>query len=181
MGAYMQQHDIFIGSMLDELNLRFAPSQSEYGGVGGLDEMVALQQEFEIFKKGRPLKNSIAALNLLSRNNDVKRRWLELIGNLGRHPSNLQGMDGEQAIITALVDNLRASKPLPVFFASHSMLGERDNKQVKITPRARAVHYIEQDYIVISLPMQSVQAFEAYQQQRAAAKAQAALEAASAP
>ena len=53
MGWFMKEHDIYIGSMLDELNLRFAPSQGLATHQGGIDEMVALQKEFKILKKER--------------------------------------------------------------------------------------------------------------------------------
>ena len=72
MGWFMKEHDIYIGSMLDELNLRFAPPQGLATHYGGLDEMVALQKEFKILKKGRAFRTSVAVLNLCSRNNEVK-------------------------------------------------------------------------------------------------------------
>ena len=42
MGYFMKDHDIYAGTMLDELNLRFAPSQGKESHYGGAKEMVAL-------------------------------------------------------------------------------------------------------------------------------------------
>ena len=158
MGYFMKDHDIYIGTMLDELNLRFAPSQGRESHYGGVEEMIALQSEFKLFKKGRPFKTSCAALNLGARNNEVKNLWQKLLGNLHKHESNLKGMDGDQAIVAAIVKNLGAAKPLPIFFTSHDMRGDKANSQVKITDKSQPVHYLEQDYLTISLPMQPVSA-----------------------
>lgn len=170
MGWFMKEHDIYIGSMLDELNLRFAPSQGMDTHNGGIDEMVALQKEFKIFKKGRSFKTSVAALNLGARNNEVKNRWYDLLGSLGKHDSNRSKENGDVAIVNALVKNLASKAPLPVYFVSHDMRGEKANAQVKITDKGRPVHYLEQDYLTISLPMQSIQAANAARQGKVAAK-----------
>lgn len=158
MGYYMKDHDIYIGTMLDELNLRFAPSQGRDSHYGGVEEMAALQSEFKIFKKGRSFKTSCAALNLGARNNEVKNLWQKLLGNLYKHESNSKSLDGDQAIVAAIVKNLAAAKPLPIFFTSHDMRGETANSQVKITDKSQPIHYLEQDYLSISLPMQPVSA-----------------------
>ena len=158
MGYYMKDHDIYIGTMLDELNLRFAPSQGRDSHYGGVEEMAALQSEFKIFKKGRSFKTSCAALNLGARNNEVKNLWQKLLGNLYKHASNSKSLDGDQAIVAAIVKNLAAVKPLPIFFTSHDMRGETANSQVKITDKSQPIHYLEQDYLTISLPMQPISA-----------------------
>lgn len=158
MGFFMKEHDIYIGTMLDELNLRFAPSQGKESHFGGIDEMVALQKEFKIFKKGRAFKTSCAVLNLGARNNEVKNRWQNLLGNLAKHDSNVKGQNGDVAIVAAIMKNLASKTPLPVFFTSHDMRGTKENTQVKITDKTRPIHYLEQDYLSISLPMQPISA-----------------------
>ncbi|MES2383794.1 MAG: hypothetical protein V4593_04545 [Pseudomonadota bacterium] len=158
MGFFMKEHDIYIGTMLDELNLRFAPSQGKESHFGGIDEMVALQKEFKIFKKGRSFKTSCAVLNLGARNNEVKNRWQALLGNLAKHDSNVKGQNGDAAIVAAIMKNLSSKTPLPVFFTSHDMRGVKENAEVKITAKTRPIHYLEQDYLSISLPMQPVSA-----------------------
>ena len=154
MGWFMKEHDIYVGSMLDELNLRFAPSQGMESHQGGVEEMAALQTEFKLFKKGRAFKTSCAALNLGARNNEAKNRWYKFLTSLQKHESNVKGLDGDQAIVAAIVKNLGTTKPLPIFFTSHDMRGDKANSQVKITGISRPIHYLEQDYLTISLPMQ---------------------------
>lgn len=158
MGYFMKDHDIYAGTMLDELNLRFAPSQGKESHYGSVEEMVALQKEFKLFKKGRALKISCAALNLAARNNELKNLWLKYLGNLHKHESSLKGLDGDQAIVAAIVKNLAAAKALSIFFTSHDMRGDKANSQVKITGISQPIHYLEQDYLTISLPMQPISA-----------------------
>jgi hypothetical protein len=158
MGQFMKDHDIYIGTMLEDLNLRFAPSQGRSTHFGGIEEMAALQKEFKIFKKGRSFKTSCMILNLGARNNEVKNLWQSMLSNLSRHPSSVAGKDGDSAIVDALIKNLASPSPLPVYFTSHDMRGDASNVQVKITPKARPVHYLEQDYMSVSLPMQPASA-----------------------
>lgn len=153
MGYFMKHNDILIGSMLDRLNLRFAPPQGKEMTYGGLEEMIALQKEFKIFKKGRPFSTSVAVLNLNAHNNDAKNHWQDLLGNLSRHKSNRGRLNGDQAIVDALIKNLASKKSLPVYFTSHDMREGEENKKVLITDKARPLFYIERDYLVISLPM----------------------------
>lgn len=170
MGQFMKDHDIYIGTMLDELNLRFAPSQGRGSHFGGIEEMAALQKEFKIFKKGRSFKTSCTALNLGVRNNEVKGLWQSLLGNLYRHPSEKAGVDGDTAIVNMLLKNFAAAKPLPVYFTSHDMRGDRQNIAIRITPNSRPVHYLEQDYITVSLPMQPASAMKKPAAKKPAAK-----------
>ncbi|WP_426727033.1 hypothetical protein, partial [Curtobacterium flaccumfaciens] len=64
MGYFLQEHDIYVGTMLDELNLRFAPGQGGKEHLGGIQEMAALQAEFELFKAGRSFGTSARTLHL---------------------------------------------------------------------------------------------------------------------
>lgn len=158
MGQFMKDHDIYIGTMLEDLNLRFAPSQGRTTHFGGIEEMVALQKEFKIFKKGRSFKTSCAILNLGARNNEVRSLFQSMLAHLNRHPSAQKGKDGDSAIVDALIKNLSSAAPLPVYFTSHDMRGDEANVQVKITAKSRPIHYLEQDYMTISLPMQPASA-----------------------
>lgn len=170
MGWYMKEDDIYIGSLLDEMNVRFAPSQGNQELYGGIDEMLALQKEFKIFKKGRSFKTSLSVLNIGARGNLVKNRWQALLGNLVKHPSNKASQSGDVAIVTAIIKNLASKNPLPIYFRDHDMRGDKANSEVKITDKARPIHYLEQDYLVISLPMQSIQAASASMKARVAAR-----------
>lgn len=158
MGYFLQEHDIYVGSLLDELNVRFAPSQRKESHYGGIEEMAALQREFKIFKKGRTFKTSISVLNISAFNNDVKNRWHRYLDRLSSYDSSVKGQNGDVAIVNALIKNLAAKKPLPVYFMSHDLRGSPDNRQVRILHKSRPVFYLEIDYITISLPMQPARA-----------------------
>jgi hypothetical protein len=171
MGFFMKEHDVYVGTMLDELSLRFAPAHGAKEHFGGIDEMVELQKEFEIFKKGRSLRTSATALHLGgSINHEVKNRFYRYLGNLRRQKSNVKGMNGEEAIVDALIRNLAAKKPLPVYFDYHDMRGEGDAKGVIVKEKARPLFYMEQDYLYVSLPAQPRSVDEAAGKKPAAKK-----------
>jgi hypothetical protein len=155
MGIFMKQHDIYVGSMLDELNIRFAPSQASGDSpVGGIDEMAALQKEFRIFKKDRSFEKSVSALNFGAWNTAARAGWNAYLATLHRFDSNQGKLDGDAAIVQALAKNLAASKPLPVYFTSHDMRASAANNRVLITAKARPLFYLDVDYLVVSFPMQ---------------------------
>ncbi len=166
MGLFMQDHDIYVGSVLEQFNLRFAPPVQGKENHGGLDEMVELQKEFEIFKKGRTFRTSIAVLNIGgSMNHDTKNRWYKTLDLLRKLKSNVPGKTGDQALVEALAANLAAKKPLPVYFTSHDTTGKEGKGEVLITPGARPLYYMALDYLVVSFPFAM--------QPRTAAKAKA--------
>ncbi|OOG49939.1 hypothetical protein [Polaromonas sp. C04] len=154
MGIRLKSHDIYVGSLQQQLNLRFAPPMGTKETFGGLEEMVALQKEFEIFKEGRRFSTSIAVLNLVgAANHETKNRFIDYLGSLRGMKSNIAGQSGDVAIVKALVRNLSAKKPLPVHFALHDMNESKENNRVIITDKARPLFYMAQDYLVISLPL----------------------------
>ncbi len=126
MGYFMKEHDIYVSSLLDELNLRFAPPQGKDSHYGGIEELVALQKEFKIFKKGRSFKTSVSVLNIGARNNEAKNRLHDYFGNLSKHDSNISKQNGDVALVNALIKNLAANKPLPVY--SPSMICRRQKE-----------------------------------------------------
>lgn len=159
MGMFMQQYDVYVGKMLDELNLRFAPPQGGKEQFGGIEEMVELQKEFEIFKEGRSFRTSATALHLgAAANHEVKNRFYRYLGNLRRQKSNIAGENGDLAIVRAIVRNLAAKKPLPVYFGFHDMREGGENSGVIIRAKARPLFYMDRDYLWISLPMQPISA-----------------------
>ena len=154
MGAFMKEHDIYVGSLQEKLNLRFAPNLGSKDQYGGLEEMIELQKEFDIFKEGRKFETSIAVLNLTgASNHDVKNRFHKYLGSLRRAKSNVAGQNGDVAIVKAIARNLAAKKPLPVYFDLHDLEAGKDNNRVLITERARPLFYMKQDYLVVSLPL----------------------------
>ena len=155
MGYFMKEHDVYVDTLLDDLNRRFAPAHGAKEQFGGIEEMAELQKEFEIFKAGRSFRVSATALHLGSAiNHEVKNRFYRYLGNLRRQKSNVKGKNGDQAIVEALVRNLAAKKPLPVYFGYHDMRGEGEAAGVIVKDKARPLFYLEQDYLWISLPAQ---------------------------
>ena len=159
MGFFMKEHDVYVGTLLDDLNLRFAPPHGAKEHFGGIDEMVELQKEFAIFKEGRSFATSAAALHLGSGvNHEAKNRFYQYLKHLRRAPSTVKGKNGDAAIVSALVKNLAAKKPLPVYFGHHDMRG--DDKGVVIKEKGRPLFYMDQDYLWISFPGQPIPAAE---------------------
>lgn len=154
MGVFMKEHDVYVGSLQEMLNLRFAPSLGTGELHGGLDEMVALQKEFEIFRAGRSFEKSIAALNLTGFSNaETKNRFHRYLGSLRKVKSNVAGKSGDAAMVEALIANLAAKKPLPVYFELHDLTATKDGNRVLITPKGRPLFYMKQNYMIISLPL----------------------------
>lgn len=154
MGYFMKDHDIYVGSLQEKLNLRFAPTLGAKAQFGGLDEMVALQKEFGIFKKGRAFEQSVLALNLAgSSNNETKTRFHRYLASLRKAKSNVPGQNGDAAIVDGIVRNLAARKPLPVYFDLHDLTESKDKERVIITNNARPLFYMKQNYLVVSLPL----------------------------
>lgn len=154
MGMFMKEHDIYVGSLQEKLNLRFAPTLGAKDQYGGLNEMVALQKEFEIFKAGRRFETSISVLNLTGlSNHDVKNRFHRYLASLRRTKSNVAGQNGDAAIVESIARNLAAKKPLPVYFELHDLNAGKDSNRVVITEKGRPLFYMKQDYLVVSLPL----------------------------
>ena len=155
MGDFLKEHDIHVESFANQVNLRFAPSQGLRTHHGGIEELAELQKEFKIFKKGRPLRTSMAVLNIGgTAGNDAKNRLYDYFDSLRKHGSNVKGKNGEEAVVDAIIKNFAAKTLLPVYFKYHDMAGEH-GADVVVTPKARPVSYFEQDYMVLSFPTQS--------------------------
>jgi hypothetical protein len=153
MGYFMKEHDVYVGTMLDELNLRFAPPHGAKEHHGGIDEMVELQKEFEIFKEGRAFATSASALHLGgSANHEAKNRFYTYLKHLRREKSNVKGKNGDAAIVSAIIKNLESKKPLPVHFSNHDMREGGDSEGVIIKDKDRPLFYMNQDYLSISFP-----------------------------
>ena len=123
MGALMAEDDIYIGPLFDLFNLRFGPEQKDIElTAGGVSEMKALQDEFEIFKEGRPFVDSAKLLGLGGlQNNRAKNRWFNLLTWLSTVPSDKEGQNGDQRIVRALIKNFASKKPEPCFIKAHDL------------------------------------------------------------
>jgi len=149
----MVEDDIYISSLFDLLNLRFGPTQAIPENLGGIEEMAALQKEFQIFKRGRSFRDSAAIMNLGGFwNAEAKTRWYRLLDDLKDYESNVTKQNGNDAIVNALIRNLASPKPLPVHFKAHDSRAEGE-RRVFVSREARPIFYMERDYLTISLPM----------------------------
>ena len=151
MGMFMQEHDVHVENLLGQLNVRFGPTPDKKSHFGGIREMVELQKEFKIFKAGRSFRTSAALLNVGASNAEARNRLLEYFGNLAKHESNVKGQNGDAAIVAALVANLAAPAPLPVYFTYHDMRAEKGNTRVLID-QGKPVPFFKQEYLVVSFP-----------------------------
>ena len=154
MGQLMGENDVFIGTFLELANLRFAPRQGpEPEWFGGIDEIVELQKEFQIFQPGRSFQKSAALLGLGGHTNSKARAgWFSLLADLENYPSNRAGQNGDVAVVSAMLQNLSLPTPLPVYFMAHDSRPD-GARQVIIEDNARPLFYIEQDYLTVSIPM----------------------------
>jgi len=158
----MGEWDTSIGSLFDLFNLRFAPAQQGKPGqpskedaalYGGITEMAALQKEFQIFRVGRPFAESARVLGLGGLDNNlVKNRWMTLLADLASYDSDKADENGDQRIVNALIANLAQEVPHPCFLRSHSSNGEL-GRRVVVTGDDRPLHYMDQAYLTISIPM----------------------------
>jgi hypothetical protein len=153
MGRIMKEDDIFISGLFDLMNLRFGPSQGSEEAFGGIDEMLYLQKEFQIFQRGRSLRDCVALLNLGGFwNARARNRWLKLIGELDRYESDEPGVNGNDRIMNMMVENLESRRPLPVLFQAHDSRSE-DGRRVVVRNASTGLFYMEQPHIVVSIPM----------------------------
>jgi hypothetical protein len=153
MGRIMKEDDIFISGLFDLMNLRFGPSQGPKEAFGGIEEMKYLQEEFQIFQRGRSLRDCVAVLNLGGFwNARARNRWLELIGDLVNYPSDEPGVNGNDRIMNMMIENLASDRPLPVLFQAHDSRSE-DGRRVVVRTAPTGLFYMTQNYIIVSIPM----------------------------
>ena len=154
MGTFMREDDIFIPSFLELLNLRFALRQGpEPEWFGGVEEVAELQAKFKVFQQGRSFQDSVSLLGLGGQmNSRARARWFALLDNLKNHQSNKPGQTGDEAIVSALIENLSLTPPLPVYFKAHDA-GDNPVWRVIVGDEPRPIFYIAHDYLTISIPM----------------------------
>jgi hypothetical protein len=172
MGKFMGPDDIYIEYLFELLNIRFSPTPVEapddvdnFGKIpnpsfGGIEEIVELQRDFQIFQLGRTFERSIAILNLGGQwNARVRNRWYALLADLVHYGSNVNGMNGNDAIVSSLIKNLGEKRVLPVYFKAHD--SRKKNKRIVIVgDEPKPIFYIDQEYLTISLPMKPAEKIE---------------------
>jgi hypothetical protein len=150
MGMFLKEYDIYIGSFLEMLNLRFAPRQISEDGAGGVEEMTELQSKFHIFAEGRTFRECVSVLGLGGLGNwRAKNRWFKLLDWLEKVPSDTTQYGGPR-IVSVIADNLASANPSPMHFTQHDMAKEPG---VLVRFAAKPHFYFIESFIVISLPM----------------------------
>lgn len=149
MGAFLKEDDIYVGSLLDLLNVRFG---RRYGTTDdGIDELKELQGEFGIFKSGRSLAQSLRVLNVGgSWNPHVKTQWFKYLVSLDSVASEQRGVKGGPALVDRLIDNFESKKTLAVYFEPHN---SDDNGDRVLLAVGRPLFFMLEDHLVVRLPM----------------------------
>ena len=165
MGSGMMWYDNFIPGLFDLLNLRFAPPPQPTPPeewVGGIEEMAALQREFQVFREGRSFRDSAALLNVGGFWNwGARKKWYDLLSFYGQCESDVAGQNGDERIVGALIANLALERPWPVYFTAHEwaeppqvrLIGDPGNQRTLTRP----LFYMRQLYLVVSVPMRPQQ------------------------
>ena len=167
MGMFMGIDDMYIGGLLEVLNLHFGtfPNIDDKGedklepdestmelNVTGIREIRAIQAEFQIFRTDKALVKSLRALGVGGHwNAFVKRKWFKLLNRLDKKPSSDPALTGGKAIVAALIDHLKVQDPDPVHFKAHDL---RTEPRVLIIKNDRPVFYIDRTFLTISIPME---------------------------
>jgi hypothetical protein len=64
----------------------------------------------------------------------------------------MPGVNGNDRIMDMMVENLASRRPLPVLFQAHDSRSE-DGRRVIVRDAPTGRFYIEQDHIIVSIPM----------------------------
>jgi hypothetical protein len=157
MGARINPHEIYIGSLLEPFNLRFGPAYPAVATPwlsGGIVEIAALQREFSIFRAGRPFLESAALLGLTGAlYSPAKERWVGYLAKLPEMKSDNPAESGDQRIVNALLANFdRDGGPLPCFMQAHD--GRRVEPGLVTVAPGVPLFYLESvQFLTIQLPM----------------------------
>jgi len=147
MGRYLA--DIYVGGLLDQLNLRFGPNEA-------ITEMLALQKEFDIFSDKHSLEHSFGLLNVAPVGSWANRRgWYRYLDSLRQRPSDRAGQNGHDRLISALKEHLEAGQPIPIHFSCH---GSQKDERVRFVRRLKqTLVYSTQEFVTISLPVTAIE------------------------
>lgn len=141
MGARIR--DTYVHTNLCQLNLRFGPD-------GPIEEMVALQREFNIFSEQHSLEHAFGLLNIGPQQDWEQRQgWYAYLSqDLGNYPSDRPGVNSHDRIVGVLKENLESKNPLPVYFTCHESIPPNLGVFVTDAPPA----FTRVSYLTISLP-----------------------------
>jgi hypothetical protein len=127
--------------LLAQLNKRF-------GAGPAIDEMIALQREFEIFSPRHSLRNSYDLIGIRPSDRSERRRWYLALEHLKTYPSDRPNINGYDRLIAAYVENFQEPKPLPIFTQCHAAA---DDPRVLVST-GNPIIFIPDQHLVISIP-----------------------------
>jgi hypothetical protein len=156
MGMIIDPHEVYFGTFFERFNMRFGPAQAGGGSLwqaGGIMEVAALQKEFEIFKRGRPFIESAALLGLGGLvSSPAKDRWLEYLGRLPKMKSDDPELNGDERVVSALIENLAKTRPMPCHIRAYD--GRLREPGLVLVNDEAPIFYLESvKFLTISLPM----------------------------
>lgn len=147
MGFYVSHKSVPV--VVNSLNERFAPGES-------LDEMVALQKEFDIFAPNRSLATACSLLNIAPPELKDRHGWFKYVNHLkkvGSEKDGVQGkLSGHDFVLATLKENLESGSAMPVYFTWHP---KRADPLVSVT-HGRPYVFSETKFIIIEGPVQLV-------------------------
>jgi hypothetical protein len=138
MGAMIK--DTTTLDILVQLNRRFEPD--------ALDEMVALQREFQIFSAQHSLRTSFALLGIVPADWSERRRWYSFLEYLKNYESDRPNVNGHDRVVQAFQENLAAEKPKPVSIHCHSA---KDDPKVNVGLGSPAIFSLD-EHVIVSIP-----------------------------
>ena len=156
MGMIINPHEIYFCTFFCRFNMRFGPPMPTRGSVwqaGGIVEIAALQREFGIFQEGRHFLDSAALLGIGGlESSPAKDRWLEYLARLPEMMSDRDGMQGDERIVGAIIENLTRESPLPCFMRAYD--GRTRAPGLVVVTEEQPLFYLESaTFLTISLPM----------------------------
>jgi hypothetical protein len=128
--------------VMHKLNVRFEPGEA-------LEEMVAIQKDYQVFHPTCSLHKAYRLLDLGPRDFAERRLYFDYLDRLKNVTSDIEGMNAHDRIAKARQDNLESSSPLPMFTQMHE---NPDEKGVTVTI-GRPFQHPDQDHVIISHPM----------------------------
>jgi hypothetical protein len=124
-----------------QVNSRFSPGEP-------LREMVAIQKEFQIYSDKYSLRQAARLMNVVPRDFKERQRWFLYLDHLKTYPSDQDGVNGHDRVVSARKKNLESDAPLPMFVKTH-LAADDDRVTVSV---GRPVPHEAQEYLVISVP-----------------------------
>jgi hypothetical protein len=139
MGGYIKDSTTL--DLLAQWNHRFSAGPA-------MDEMIALQREFQIFSPTHSLQSSWELIGIHPLDAVERRRWRRWLNDLRAYPSDRTNVSGDQRIIAAYLENFQDPTPLPIFTQCHAA---QVDPRVLVT-RGTPIVFSTDLHLIISLP-----------------------------